>query len=135
NEINEKIQKMDELKVDPNYKDFDEMYALTFGRPKKEEKKIEEEDSEYKIKTDELKTTENISIFDKLPESKVPEYKFIGIAFSTYIIIEMNSEIYIIDQHAAHERIMYEQIKANYYSDTNKDSQLMLLPDIINLSH
>lgn len=135
NEINEKIQKMDELKVDPNYKDFDEMYALTFGRPKKEEKKIEEEDSEYKIKTDELKTTENISIFDKLPESKVPDYKFIGIAFSTYIIIEMNSEIYIIDQHAAHERIMYEQIKANYYSDTNKDSQLMLLPDIINLSH
>ena len=135
NEINEKIQKMDELKVDPNYKDFDEMYALTFGRPKKEEKKIEEEDSEYKIKTEELKTTENISIFDKLPESKVPEYKFIGIAFSTYIIIEMNSEIYIIDQHAAHERIMYEQIKANYYSDTNKDSQLMLLPDIINLSH
>lgn len=135
NEINEKIQKMDELKVDPNYKDFDEMYALTFGRPKKEEKKIEEEDSEYKIKTDELKTTENISIFDKLPESKVPEYKFIGIAFSTYIIIEMNSGIYIIDQHAAHERIMYEQIKANYYSDTNKDSQLMLLPDIINLSH
>lgn len=135
NEINEKIQKMDELKVDPNYKDFDKMYALTFGRPKKEEKKIEEEDSEYKIKTDELKTTENISIFDKLPESKVPEYKFIGIAFSTYIIIEMNSEIYIIDQHAAHERIMYEQIKANYYSDTDKDSQLMLLPDIINLSH
>ena len=135
NEINEKIQKMDELKGDPNYKDFDEMYALTFGRPKKEEKKIEEEDSEYKIKTDELKTTENISIFDKLPESKVPDYKFIGIAFSTYIIIEMNSEIYIIDQHAAHERIMYEQIKANYYSDTNKDSQLMLLPDIINLSH
>lgn len=101
----------------------------------KRREKIEEEDSEYKIKTDELKTTENISIFDKLPESKVPEYKFIGIAFSTYIIIEMNSEIYIIDQHAAHERIMYEQIKANYYSDTNKDSQLMLLPDIINLSH
>ena len=30
---------------------------------------------------------------------------------------------------------MYEQIKANYYNDTNKDSQLMLLPDIITLSH
>ncbi len=135
NEINEKMQKMDDLKIDPNYKDFDEMYALTFGKTKKEEKKIEEEDLEYKVKSDELKTIENLSIFDKLPKNKVPEYKFIGIAFSTYIIIEMNNELYIIDQHAAHERIMYEKIKANYYSETNKDSQLMLLPDIINLSH
>ena len=134
-EINEKTQKMDDLKIDPNYKDFDEMYALTFGKTKKEEKKIEEEDLEYKVKSDELKTIENLSIFDKLPKNKVPEYKFIGIAFSTYIIIEMNNELYIIDQHAAHERIMYEKIKANYYSETNKDSQLMLLPDIINLSH
>ena len=118
--------------------DFDEMYALTFGKQKKEQEKveeIEEENLEYKIKTDELKTAENMTIFDKLPENKVPEYKFIGIAFSTYIIIEMNNELYIIDQHAAHERIMYEKIKKNYYSDTNKDSQLMLLPDIINLSH
>ena len=43
--------------------------------------------------------------------------------------------MYIIDQQAAHERILYEKIKANYYNDTNKDSQLMLLPDIITLSH
>ena len=43
--------------------------------------------------------------------------------------------MYIIDQHAAHERIMYEKVKKNYYSDTDKDSQLMLLPDIISLSH
>ena len=118
-----------------NYKDFDEMYALTFGKTKKEETKVEEENSEYKVNTNDLKTAENVSIFEKLPQNNVPDYKFIGIAFSTYIIIEMNSELYIIDQHAAHERIMYEKIKANYYSDTNKDSQLMLLPDIITLSH
>ena len=43
--------------------------------------------------------------------------------------------MYIIDQHAAHERIMYEKVKANYYNDKEKDSQLMLLPDIITLSH
>ena len=47
----------------------------------------------------------------------------------------MDKELYIIDQHAAHERIMYEKIKENYYNDDKKDSQLMLLPDIINLSH
>ena len=135
NEINEKMNKLDELKLDADYKNFDEMYALTFGKPKKEEPKVEEENTEYKVNEADLKTAENISIFEKLPQNNVPDYKFIGIAFSTYIIIEMNSELYIIDQHAAHERIMYEKIKANYYNDTNKDSQLMLLPDIITLSH
>ena len=133
--INEKMHKLDELKIEPDYQDFDEMYARTFGKVIKEEPKLQEEDKDYKIKSEDLKTAENVSIFEKLPQNKIPDYKYIGIAFSTYIIIEMNNELYIIDQHAAHERIMYEKIKANYYSDTNKDSQLMLLPDIINLSH
>ena len=135
NEINEKMHKVDDLKLNTDYKNFDEMYALTFGKTKKEESKVEEENKEYRVNETDLKTAENISIFEKLPQNKIPDYKYIGIAFSTYIIIEMNSELYIIDQHAAHERIMYEQIKANYYNDTNKDSQLMLLPDIITLSH
>ena len=43
--------------------------------------------------------------------------------------------MYILDQHAAHERIMYEKVKKNYYSETNKDSQMLLLPDIITLTH
>ena len=135
-EINEKMHEMDNLKMEPDYGDFNEMYAKTFGKVIKDEEKVEEEKDEYKIDTQDLKTAENVSIFEKLPEGKTPEYKYIGIAFSTYIIIEMNKELYIIDQHAAHERIMYEKIKANYYSDNgSKDSQLMLLPDIINLSH
>ena len=134
-QLNEKIQELDKLKIEPDYTNFDEMYARTFGIELKEEKKVEEDDKEYKIIEKDLKTVENVSIFEKLPQNEVPEYKYIGIAFSTYIIIEMNKELYIIDQHAAHERIMYEKIKANYYNDENKDSQLMLLPDIINLSH
>ncbi len=43
--------------------------------------------------------------------------------------------MYIFDQHAAHERIMYEKVKENYYSETSKDSQMLLLPDIITLTH
>ena len=133
--INDKMKELEDLKIEPDYKNFDEMYARTFGTTLKEETKIEEENKEYRVTDKDLKTTENISIFEKLPENEIPTYKYIGIAFSTYIIIEMDGELYIIDQHAAHERIMYEKIKANYYSDNNKDSQLMLLPDIINLSH
>jgi DNA mismatch repair protein MutL len=40
-----------------------------------------------------------------------------------------------MDQHAAHERIMYEKVKKNYYSTDEKNSQLLLLPDIITLTH
>ena len=133
--ISEKTKEPDALKKEPDYKNFEEMYALTFGTTRKEQPKVEEDNSTYKVDTADLKTAENVSIFEKMPQNDIPDYKFIGIAFSTYIIIEMDKELYIIDQHAAHERIMYEKIKANYYSDSNKDSQLMLLPDIINLSH
>ena len=77
-----------------------------------------------------------MSVFEEDSKySTKPVYKFIGIAFNTYIIIEMQSDLYIIDQHAAHERIMYEKIKQNYYSNSTKNSQLMLLPDIITLTH
>ena len=50
-------------------------------------------------------------------------------------MIEMNNELYMIDQHAAHERILYEKVKKNFYEDQEKDSQLMILPDVITLSH
>ena len=133
-EVNEKLSELSNLQVDANYQDFDEMYARTFGIQKKEEK-VQEESNEYKFNAEELKPASNMSIFEKDEEGRVPNYKFIGIAFSTFIIIELDKELYIIDQHAAHERIMYEKVKKNYYSDTDKDSQLMLLPDIINLSH
>ena len=133
-EVNEKLNELSNLQVDANYQDFDEMYARTFGIQKKEEK-VQDESNEYKFNAEELKPASNMSIFEKDEEGRVPNYKFIGIAFSTFIIIELDKELYIIDQHAAHERIMYEKVKKNYYSDTDKDSQLMLLPDIINLSH
>jgi len=134
NDINKKMEELNELKITPDYGNFNEMYAMTFGTTVKETK-VEEKSEEYKIQQDDLKMTENISIFEKQKQVDVVNYKFIGIAFSTYIIIEMDKELYIIDQHAAHERIMYEKIKENYYSDENKDSQLMLLPDIITLTH
>ena len=63
-----------------------------------------------------------------------PVYKFIGLAFEKNILLEMKDNLYIIDQTVAQERIMFEQIRENYYSNNAKNSQLMLLPDVINLS-
>ena len=114
---------------------FDQMYEKTFGNKPigivQEEKEVEKQiDAE-----DIIENTENVSVFEDIEEYNKPTYKFIGIAFKTYIILEMNKEMYILDQHAAHERIMYERIKKNYYSDSTKDSQMLLLPDIITLTH
>lgn len=112
---------------------FDEMYVKAFGKlPEKaaEEKKKEE------VKITDLKTANNLSVFEQDEKyTKKPMYKYIGALFSTYIVIEIKEEIYIIDQHAAHERIMYEKVKKNFYSTADKESQIMLLPDIITLSH
>ncbi len=133
-EINEEIKKL-ETNPQSISDNFDEMYKKLFGRAP-----ITEQNKEEKQETKEEKTSaidiakDNISMFEK-EEFKKPEYKFIGIVFKTYIILEIEQEMYILDQHAAHERIMYEKVKNNYYSDTSKDSQMLLLPDIITLSH
>lgn len=77
---------------------------------------------------------DNTSLFRKEDDSeKEKEYKYIGTAFNTYIIIEYQGEMYIIDQHAAHERVMYEQIKQDYYKDEVL-SQMLLLPEIVTVT-
>lgn len=113
---------------------FNTMYAKLFGTTPKTEEHTEKKEEDKKINAIDI-AKDNISMFETQEEFKKPAYKFIGIAFKTYIIIEMNNEMYIIDQHAAHERIMYEKVKKNYYSEKEKDSQMLLLPDIITLSH
>ena len=141
-EANEKIKQLEEIKEkivqleNNSFQepiDFDEMYQKLFKtKPIKTEEN--EEEQENKINAIDI-VKNNTTLFENIEEYKIPTYKFIGIVFNTYIIIEMNKEMYIIDQHAAHERIMYEKVKKNYYSDSTKDSQLLLLPDIITLTH
>ena len=134
-EFGEIKQKMEKLDNNPQVvsEDFDEMYRKLFGKSPiaDKEEKPKEEDKSNAI--DIVKN--NISMFETDEKIKKPTYKFIGIIFKTYIILEIGDEMYILDQHAAHERIMYEKVKKNYYSDKIKDSQLLLLPDVITLTH
>lgn len=134
-EFKEIKEKMEKLKDNPKEvsDDFNEMYTKLFGTaPIQDDNKV----SEKQDKNDAVDIVkDNLSVFENIEEYKKPIYKFIGIVFKTYIIIEMNNEMYILDQHAAHERIMYEKVKKNYYSNTGKDSQMLLLPDVIILTH
>ena len=131
-EVNQEENKITE--IEPK-EDFSTMYEKLFGRKPLETPIIQEEQQEDTTNTAIDLVKNNMSVFDQSAEYQKPIYKFIGIAFNTYIIIEMDKEMYIIDQHAAHERIMYEKVKKNYYSETSKDSQMLLLPDIITLTH
>ena len=134
-EFKEIKEKMQQLNNNPKVvsDDFNEMYAKLFGRLpiQDDDEKVEEKKEEKVI--DILK--DNVSVFEGIEEYQKPAYKFVGIVFKTYIIIEIGQEMYILDQHAAHERIMYEKVKENYYSESSKDSQMLLLPDVITLTH
>lgn len=128
NTKSENTEKIDETK-------FMDMYEKMFGTAVKKSEVSEKAEDEVK-EFQPITKSDNISVFEDNAEYKLqPEYKYIGIAFNTYIIIEIKQDLYIIDQHAAHERIMYEKIKKNYYNEADKDSQLMLLPDIITLTN
>ncbi|MBR1540577.1 MAG: DNA mismatch repair endonuclease MutL [Clostridia bacterium] len=76
----------------------------------------------------------DIELIHRETDRKI-EYKFVGILFKTYIIIELDNQMYLIDQHAAHERILYEQIRANYKDNLKNNSQMTLIPELINLTH
>lgn len=138
NKEEEKVTEVKEEKEEEKEEiSFEEMYKKLFGRniedaKKQYQAKLAEEEEKYPITP--IKDNE-ISIFEPNGDKSNMPYKFIGIAFNTYIILSINNDLYILDQHAAHERIMYEKVKKNYYTERNKDSQLMLLPDIINLNN
>jgi DNA mismatch repair protein MutL len=93
--------------------------------------KTEEVEIEAEELNEPVKKFINIEIEDK---PVVPEYKIIGTAFSTYILLELEDDVYILDQHAAHERVLYERTKFNFYKDGGKEVQMLLLPDVITLS-
>ncbi|KUO62723.1 MAG: DNA mismatch repair protein MutL [Gracilibacter sp. BRH_c7a] len=57
----------------------------------------------------------------------------IGQLFSTYILTTDDKGLYIIDQHAAHERIRYENI-LDVYRNTKTASQTLLIPEIVELT-
>lgn len=72
----------------------------------------------------------NTEVAVAVVEKSAPEYRFIGEAFNTYLIAELDNKIVLIDKHAAHERILFEKFKEN----GSGESQMMLMPVTINLS-
>lgn len=74
--------------------------------------------------------TDNDDALTELPKEQT-KLRFLGEAFNTYIIVEKNdNEVLIIDKHAAHERIIYEKLKADSGS---ANVQYLLTPITVTL--
>jgi len=77
---------------------------------------------------------QNKAYIEKLEKSKINQEKieiedplvFIGQAFNTFLIYQKSDNLYIVDQHAAHERLLYDKMLS--YSEGNIISQPLLVP-------
>ncbi len=84
-----------------------------------------------------IKETNGMETIDTVDNNKIHKndtdlmaMKYIGQAFSTYIILQNGEELVLVDQHAAHERIIYEKLKVKYEERKNT-TQLLLEPVVI----
>ena len=62
------------------------------------------------------------------PVVEIPEYKIIGEAFDCYVMVQVDNTLLVIDKHAAHERIIFEDLKKSRASDGRIASQALMLP-------
>lgn len=78
---------------------------------------------------------EQLNLFDEklLAKESIAEHKIIGQVFDTYWLVEFNEELYIIDQHAAHERVLYEKT-LHGMKDREFTSQYLSPPLVLQLS-
>ena len=141
-------------KMEVRFKDEDKLYKIFYhaiksamlksefldnsGETQKEEKEEQKREkyieNELEFLTNRTETKAQVELINRENEREI-EYQYVGILFRTYIIIQIDDDMFLIDQHAAHERILYEQIKENYKNHIQNNSQLMIMPEIFNLSH
>ncbi len=116
--------------------------------PKKQIERLREEQEE-KLRTGEIRTPAvgRAGIFEEtVPKSEAPappeaeggseepaaaEVRIIGQLFATYILAEGEGELFLVDQHAAHERLRYEELRKN---GGKAAPQLLLIPVTVELS-
>ena len=135
-----------ETPVSSPSKDYADEEAFSLSFPKKQDVKAEPIrpiHQAQEICTENPKITGDVSDFGKKAdvisdtpsnEKVVPEYKIIGEAFNSYVIVEMGDIMYLIDKHAAHERIIFEDLKKKLSLST-PSSQMLMLPIVAHLNN
>ena len=92
--------------------------------PKTEPPKVEQPKREVPKQEASKQETANIE-GSAVPQSL--EYRILGEAFHSYVFVELSDRVLVVDKHAAHERVLFEQLRAGM-SRTDKVSQLLMFP-------
>ncbi len=86
----------------------------------------------HKEKTEEAIQTVDVVTEDKIEDNpEEPPVVVIGEAFRTYIIVQQGESIFLVDKHAAHERMLFNELVKN---DTRHSTQILLTPITVTLS-
>ena len=72
--------------------------------------------------------TDTVATKTAAPAPEAPEHKIIGEAFNCYVMVEYDGALLVIDKHAAHERIIFEELKLSREKDGRVASQTLMLP-------
>ena len=80
-----------------------------------------------------LAEPEQLHAAEHVPELALTPVRLIGAAFNTYILYESGDTICLCDQHAMHERLMFDRLMKAY--DTGAIAQTLLLPQAVELSY
>ena len=124
------IQKTSEYIIPPDIPE--RAFSVSLNRPSEEPSTVfhaPEVTYQTRLSIDDEKIVENS--VQNVESPAVPNHKILGEAFRTYIIVECNGELILIDKHAAHERMIFDRLKAAGRSVT---SQMLLIPAIVHLS-
>ncbi len=70
---------------------------------------------------------------ENTPSVNTPSFRLIGEVFNTYWLLEFSGKLYLVDQHAAHEKVNYERF-LNRYHNKSFSGQRIMPPHIITLS-
>ncbi len=125
--------------------DFSKVTPIVHKEPPKTEQakisfgentyKAPERIPEEKVTTEKVKEKEEIGFNQKeeVYAEEKPIFKICGQVFNTYIIVEKDGKMLMVDQHAAHERLRYEKLLLQY-RERNIVTQILLMPEIVSLT-
>ncbi len=107
-------------------------YVRKADRPAEEPKPEAPKAPEAKpARPQELPVVEDLPVVPFSEETELPDFRIIGEAFKTYILVELEGKMLMVDKHAAHERILYDRLIAN---KEPVQSQMLLMPVTVSLS-